>query len=73
MAVTVLADVCMRATFVNTLRVEHFSESLRTANVVAWARVRVTVGRTKVELPAVTLVGDEVWIAVRRLALDHRL
>jgi len=40
---------------------------------VARACVRVAIGRAKVELPPVTLVGDEVWVAVRRLALDHWL
>jgi len=45
----------------------------RTADEVTWACVRVTVGRAEVELPPVTLVGDEVWVAVRRLTLDHRL
>jgi len=44
-----------------------------TADVAARARVRVTSRRAKVDLPAVTLIDDEVRVTVRRLALDDRL
>ena len=37
---------------------------------MAGAGVGVTVGGTKVELPAVALVNHEVGVAVRRLPLD---
>ena len=44
-----------------------------TADVAARARIRVTARRAKVELPAVTLIDDEVRVTVRRLALDDGL
>jgi len=73
-AATVLADVCKRETSVNNIAIARRElDRRRTADVVTRARVWVAVGRAKVELPPVTLVGDEVWVTVRRLALDHWL
>ena len=36
------------------------------------ARVRMTVSRAEVELVTITLINDEVRIAIRCLALQHR-
>ena len=41
------------------------------ADVVIRARVRVSVGAAEVELESVALVGDEVGVAIRGLALSE--
>lgn len=40
-----------------------------TTDIVSGARVRVAIGAAEVQLESVTLVGDEVGVAVRRLTL----
>ena len=44
-----------------------------TADVVARAGIIVTTCGAKVQLPAVALVNNEIWVSVRILALDEYL